>query len=452
MYAKIFNNLVNPFYESVVKRRETYNYLNRLLKSQNFSLAINKKNSLDSLRLLLSHSSQHCPYYRDLFQGVEFLSLSDEALLSTVSKIPFLTKQIINSYRDELVAENYKNSLWSKSTGGSTGVPLHFCYTKDSNDWRVASTWRGYGWAGANLGVKQAYIWGSHLGDIPKIKRMKEALHHSILRQRYYNCFQFDEKAMVRTLEDLNNFRPKVVVGYTNPLYSFASFVKEQQLKINFLPTSVITAAEALHDYQRELIEDVFKCKIFHTYGSREFMLIASECERHEGLHINVENIYLEVVRADGTSADFGEVGEIVITDLHNYGMPFIRYKICDLGVLSEDDCSCGRGLPMLKKVVGRSLDMLKTKNGRLIPGEFFPHLFKDFKNIKQFQVVQNNIDSLDIHLVVDSEEDVHSGLIPVLSKAIGKITGGECVVNYNFADDIPLTQTGKRRVTICNI
>ena len=162
----------------------------------------------------------------------------------------------------------------------------------------------------------------------------------------------------------------------------------------------VICAAEKVLPFQREVMERVFGCPVFNTYGSREFMLIASECEKHEGLHVNVENLIVEIVKEDGTYAREGETGRIIITDLHNYGMPFIRYEIGDLAVFTERRCSCGRGLPIIEDVVGRSLDMIKTPEGKIVPGEFFPHLMKEFKEILKFQVIQETLENLRIRMV----------------------------------------------------
>ena len=452
MYADIFNGFINPLYEKLIKRRQTYSHYDYLMKTQHLSAKEATQQSLSNLRRLLVHAAENSHYYNKKIDKKELSSLQDVELPSFFDGIPFLTKEIINKHRADLVAGNYRQLLWKKSTGGSTGVPLHFYYTKDSNDWRVACTWRGYGWAGAHLGVKQAYIWGTHIGDIPFFKKIKEKMHHQLLRQRYYNCFNFSEIAMTESLNDINRFRPEVIVGYTNPLFAFASFIKENNLTINWPLKSVVTAAEGLYDYQRELIEEVFRAKVFHTYGSREFMLIASECEKHEGLHVNTENIFLEIVRGDGSVASPGEVGEIVVTDLHNYGMPFIRYKIGDMGVMSTSECSCGRGLPMLKRVVGRSLDMLKTRTGKLIPGEFFPHFFKDFVEIRQFQVVQNSLDIVEIKLVVNDHQHLSPEKTKLINKEVAKLVGNEINVRYNYVAEIPLTPTGKRRVTVCNI
>lgn len=448
MYSSLFNKYLNPFYESFIKGRKVYSRVHELNRSQFNTVGINTSNQLMVLKELLMHARINCDYYREI---LEELNIPDSNFtISDFHKIPFLTKDIINENKHKLIANNYAGKLWDKSTGGSTGIPLHFHYTKESNDWRVACSMRGYGWAGCFPGVKQAYIWGSNLGQMSWLRHMKERLHHKVLRQLYFNCFKFTENEKYNVYKRLNLFRPEIIVGYTNPLYDFAVFLKTNNYELQFKPRSIISAAEALHPFQRQTIEEVFGCNVFNTYGSREFMLIASECEHHKGLHVNIENLYVEIIRDDGTIAGDGEKGHIVITDLHNYGMPFIRYKIGDLGIMSGRQCECGRGLPILEKVEGRSLDIIKTPDDRSVPGEFFPHLMKDVNCVKQFQVVQKKIDVLNIYMVLHGEMPVSDR--EFISNEIEKVMGRKIKIIYNFVSEIALTQTGKFRVTISEI
>ena len=178
-------------------------------------------------------------------------------------------------------------------------------------------------------------------------------------------------------------------------------------------------------------------------------MLIASECERHRGMHISAENLYVEVIK-DGREAKPGEVGEVVITDLHNYGMPFIRYKNEDLGRMSVNKCSCGRGLPLLEKIEGRVVDMIKTPNGKILTGLFFPHLMKDFREIEKFQVIQSSLDSLTVKIQSDKDH----GAVPIntIRSIIRQCTGKSMRINIEIVDEIPLSPSGKFRVVISHI
>lgn len=177
-------------------------------------------------------------------------------------------------------------------------------------------------------------------------------------------------------------------------------------------------------------------------------MLIGAECEKHSGLHLSLENLHVEILDDNGLPTPKGQEGNVVVTDLFNYGMPFIRYVNGDRAVAGFEMCSCGRGLPLLKQVVGRQLDTLETPDGRKIPGEFFPHLIKDFPAIRRFQVIQEAIESITLKLVVEG-----GNLTLVdrenLMQQIRKCTGTAVNVRLQFVDEIPLTKAGKLKVVV---
>ncbi|VAX34859.1 FIG00929056: hypothetical protein [hydrothermal vent metagenome] len=449
MYSSIFRHILNPFFEGFIKHRKMLDYRKFLDKSQWWTREELLKVQWTELQKLLEHTYANVPYWQDVFKKS---GLTPEKIknYSDFVKLPITLKDDIRASKERMIAGNYKGKTWTKTTGGSTGVPLELDYTPESYDWRVAVSKRGYSWAGCEDGMKQAYIWGTAIGEMSRLRQLKENIHYAILRQKYFNCFDFTEEKMVSCLEEINCFKPKIIVGYTNPLYNFAQFVGSRT-KVKFQPKGIISAAEKLHEFQREKIKEVFGASVFNTYGSREFMLIASECEQHQGLHINIENLFVEVVDERGTPVKPGEAGDILITDLHNYGMPFIRYKIGDMAIASDRECPCGRGLPLFEDVVGRSLDMIKTPDGRSVPGEFFPHLMKEFKGINRFQVIQNELNRLKIKIIKD-DKLFNDADFKFMKNEIIKVMGEGIEIDFDFVDDIPLTKTGKFRVTISNI
>jgi phenylacetate-CoA ligase len=222
--------------------------------------------------------------------------------------------------------------------------------------------------------------------------------------------------------------------------------LKERKLK-PYSPRSIVVGGEKLHGFQRQVIEEVFQSPIFETYGCREFMLIGAECDRHEGLHLTAENLLVEVLDDDGRPTPAGEEGNVVITDLYNYGMPFIRYANGDRAIAGWGTCSCGRGLPLLKKVTGRSLDILTTPDGHRVPGEFFPHLLKDFPAIERFQVVQEEPELIRLKIVANGnwcaadEADV--------KREVEKVVGNTVRFLIERVDEIPLTRSGKLQVVV---
>jgi phenylacetate-CoA ligase len=191
----------------------------------------------------------------------------------------------------------------------------------------------------------------------------------------------------------------------------------------------------------------VFGAPVFETYGSREFMLMGAECDRHEGLHLTMENLLVEVLDDQWQPAADGEEGNVVVTDLFNYGMPFVRYANGDRAVAGWSACSCGRGLPLLKKVVGRRLDVIHTPDGRRVPGELFPHLMKDFEEVKRFVVIQESADELKLEVVISPAWV--QGHRERIAHLIQQAVGPHMRLLIREVDDIPLTAVGKLRVVI---
>jgi phenylacetate-CoA ligase len=444
MYGQLYRHLLLPLFDGVVKGRRTMAHWRDAEQSQWWSRDQLEAFQFNALRALIQHAAETCPYYADEWKA-KGLDASQLHSLHDFNSWPLITRDVIRRNRLKMRTTAQVKRM-SKATGGSSGEPLQFDLDSGSNDRRTAMTHRGYGWASAAPGSKQLYIWGTPVGKVPAWKRLKMDLHHRFDRHLILSCFEFTPDRMRQHFERMNRYRADVIVAYTNPLYEFARFLKHQSL-VPVKPTSIIVGAEKLHDFQREVIEEVFGAPIFETYGSREFMLIGAECDRHEGLHLSMENLLVEILNDDGSPTPHGQEGNVVVTDLFNYGMPFIRYVNGDRGVAGFEMCSCGRGLPMLKQVVGRQLDTLDTPDGRRIPGEFFPHLIKEFPAVRRFQVVQEKQELITVKLVVDG------GLTLAdrehLLAEIRKCTGTQVDVRLQMVDDIPLTNAGKLKVVV---
>jgi phenylacetate-CoA ligase len=434
-----------PAFESVFKRRQTWRYWKELERTQWLPADELRRLQFESLRRLITHSFTHCPYYRAVWQerGLEpgRLRHPDDFLAW-----PLVNRDIIRAHRLEMRSQLPGVRLIDKATGGSNGTPLQFDIDPQSYEWRNGIWFRGYAWAGAEPGTKQLWLWGVPLGKTPSWKLRRERWYSRLYRRYTLNTFEFSDDRLEEFLAKHNRYRPDVVVAYTNPLFSFAQLLEEKGL-VPYSPRSVGVGAEKLYDFQRKVIERVFRAPVFETYGSREFTLIAAECDRHEGLHLSMENLLVEVLDEEGRPTPAGEEGNLVVTDLHNYGMPFIRYVIGDRAVAGWATCSCGRGLPLLKKVVGRQLDVLRTPDGRQVPGEFFPHLLKEFASVRRFQVVQEEPDRIELRVVLKGEWTEADQRL--LDKEVRHIIGPQMRYDLVPVEDIPLTVQGKLRVVV---
>jgi len=394
------------------------------------------------LRALLIYCYEHVPYYKAQWDrmGIHWQDIRN---LDDYRRLPLLTKSEIRTHYDDLIAGPWRGKVLLKATGGSTGEPLRFAYTRENYERRIAVMMRGYAWARADIGRRTLLLWGGDVGDVSRSKRFKDRLYNLAFHRKILNSFYLTRDSMPDYLSQINRYRPEVIVAFVAPLYELARFIKDKSLP-RWSPETIVTGAELLHPYQRTLIEEVFCCPVHSTYGCREFMLIAAECSRRGGMHINTDHLVVEVLDDRGAPALSGEV---VITDLHNYAMPFIRYVNGDLATLSAEHCPCGRGFPLMQSVNGRKLDTIRTRAGHAVPGAFFPHMFKEVSAVARFQVVQNSLEDLDIIIVKHPE--FNDADLTFIQREVTKILGDGIHIKYRFVDDIPLTRSGKQRVTV---
>jgi phenylacetate-CoA ligase len=443
-YCRFYRNFLFPIFDRIVKRRHTTRYWRLAEESQWWSNAALQSKQLQDLKSIVGYAYEHCDYYRRTWTE-HGLKLEQLQSLEDFYRWPVLTREHVRENRLGLQSSTIKKRL-TKTTGGSTGEPLEFDLDPDSNQRRTAMTFRGYDWAGGGPGNRRLLIWGADLRPAAPWRRWKRALHHWVDNEKVLNCFDFSYETMGRHFQSMQRFRPQVLIAYTNPLYEFARYLREKSL----VPTgirSIIVGAEKLHDFQRTLIQEVFHAPVFETYGSREFMLIAAECEHHMGMHLSTENVLVQVADDDGQPTPDGQEGNVIVTDLFNRAMPFIRYLSGDRAIAGFTQCSCGRGLPLLKQIVGRRLDVIKTPNGRVVPGEFFPHFFKDYKAIRRFQVRQERLHEIEIHLMVDSPlmDQTRWEIQQQLQQALGV----ELKIQLQEVESIPLTKSGKLQVVV---
>ncbi|MFC1809702.1 phenylacetate--CoA ligase family protein [Candidatus Omnitrophota bacterium] len=421
-------------------------YLKDLEESQFYSSA--DISSLQRLRLksILIHAYQNVPYYQQAFDCAGIKVAGIETFPDFLS-IPVLTKKNIQENLNKLVAKDLdKKTLIKDKTGGSTASPINFFYDVDRLDWRKAATTRHDKWAGFDIGIKHAILWGAR-SDFSGLKKLRNKIYKFLTTKQYVlDASSIDNETLKKFTRDLMLYKPKVLLAYARTLSFYARYLEENKITPPS-PNSIITSAELLTDEDRFLIEEVFKTKIYNRYGCREFAVLASECE-YGNMHINDECYYLEFLRSDGTLCKFGEEGEIVITDLFNTSMPMIRYKIGDTGMMVDGECKCGRGLRIMKMISGRVTDFLISSSGKYVSGvAVATYIITNIEGINQVQFIQNDINSVDVLVVGNSLFDETKTLFE-LEVNIKKFLEDTHII-IKIVDAIPLTESGKMQFCI---
>lgn len=449
MYAKLYRNHLFPFYETVLRKRNTLKYLDELEKNQWLSEDELLSIQWRKLKKLLDHSYNNVPYYRKKFDE-SGLKPDDIKSADDYSKLPVLAREDIRNNRNDLIARNHsRQQLLSKTTSGSTGVPLDFAYDRDTYEWHIASASRSDRWAGWDFGERELYIWGRPPYKIALRQVIKTKLHHLFLRRKVINTFTLNANTLKNTVEEINRFNPAVIIGYATAVYNLARFIRASRMEC-VSPRGIICSAEKLYPFQRQAIEQAFAAKVYDRYGCQEVMLIACECDEHNGLHINIDNLFVETVK-NGVNTKCGESGEVVLTDLNNYSMPFLRYRNQDMAILSDRKCPCGRGLPLMEKVDGRTIDAIVTEDGRIISGEVFLYIFDRFEWVRKYQAVQEKIGELVVNIVKVEGADVEKDLM-VARGEMKKVLGDKVKAEICFVDEIPLTKSGKSKIVMSHV
>jgi phenylacetate-CoA ligase len=248
--------------------------------------------------------------------------------------------------------------------------------------------------------------------------------------------------------ERLRKFRPKAIEGYPSTIYILAGYLLSRNQ--TFPLQSVFTSSETLYPQQREAIERAFECKLFDFYGLAERVLFATECDKHTGHHINMDFGILEVLNARGEPAARGEMGRMVGTGLHNYGMPLIRYETSDVTAIKPEPCPCGRGFPLMEDVTTKAEDIVTTRDGRYVSSSILTHPFKPMHNVAESQIIQEDREHIVIKIIKRAEyTDTDSRY---LVEEMKKRVGSDMKIDIEFVDEIPRTKAGKFRWVISKV
>ena len=450
LYRPLLAKVLFPAFEAA-RGRPTVPLLRYLHSTERWSLEALRDLQLGLLRRLVRHAYHHTAYFREVMDS-RSLTPNSFTSLDELQKLPLLERDTVRATMESRLASAGPPHVVKKSTSGTTGEPVVVMYNAESRYWRDATRWRAYGWGGYQIGMRALHYWGMGPQSSSWVTRRKIALDRTLKRDLYVDCIPRSDEALTAAVAAVRKFQPEVMIAYSAGAAALARFVNENRLR-TWQDIPVLLGAERLWPQDRVVIEEAFG-PAFETYGCREVMLMASECEAHDGMHVSMETMIVEVIvrEADGTirAARPGETGEIVSTDLHNLACPMIRYVNGDLGVAHGDEpCACGRGLAKIGPIEGRTTDTLRDGRGNSVGGLVFNILFGVMEHVaKKFQVVQR----LDGSVVMKVVPTVGDQLPEPSSRAIHAfadkyLPGTPFQIEY--VADIPLTGAGKRKVVV---
>lgn len=364
-----------------------------------------------------------------------------------IRKFPILTKKEIRNNCESMISAGFdKSALLHFKTGGSTGKALDFYITEECSELRNACARRHSRWTGWKPGEPIGAAWGNpEMPTTIKGKLFQKFIQPFI----YLDTMAVSESAVLAFARRWKAVKPTLLYGHAHSLFILAQYARQLGCS-DINPRGILSTSMMLLPHERKVIESVFSCKVTDRYGCEEVSLIGCECEKHDGLHMNIEHLVIEFIKDDGTPSKPGEPGNIVVTDLTNFAMPFIRYKVEDVGVPMEKMCSCGRGLPLMGNVAGRVADFLITKNGDRVAGiSLIENTLTRMPGIDQMQLVQNSLDDLVINIVPGSvfTDNVEAALTGYFKKVFPEST-----ITIHKVREILPEPSGKYRFSVCHV
>ncbi|MDD4307405.1 MAG: hypothetical protein PHU53_01180 [Thermoplasmata archaeon] len=372
---------------------------------------------------------RHVPYWHREMKR-RGIGPDDVKCAADLRKLP-ITSKVGMRGKEEFIADNIKwlgPELWH--TGGSTGQMLSY-YTTDLSRHAIDSCRiRGWKWAGCQPRDKIATFTGGGLSS----KNLR------------LDCVGMDEKVMDKHIEMINKSRVDAYRGIPSALMTFARHVERRGLDMK--KKCVLTTSENLLPVHRKFIGDVLG-EVYDGYGANDGGSSAFECEEHKGWHISADKSIFEVLDRNGNPVAPGEEGILTVTCLFNYGMPWIRYMSNDLAVLSDEKCSCGRGLPLMSKLLGRTTDLIRTRNTVINGTELANNVIGHNLPIRAFQFIQTSAQRLEVRIARESDwsEEHRVVILNILQTYDPQIE-----VTFTFPEDIPKTPAGKSQYVISQL
>jgi phenylacetate-CoA ligase len=425
--------------------REFASYCEELLSNEWRTREELEAMQLAKLRKMITHCYEHVPYYQQLFDGIGFKPAHLKTF-ADLKHIPLLTKENLRSHFDKLCALN-RASYEPETcyTGGSTGEPVKFLLDRKAIALEKACMRRHWLRSGYKDGEPYVNLRGLRLAVKPNQYWVIDKGENCL----YLSSYHLTPKTVRAYVEAFNEFGPALLNCYASSGWLLANLIESSDLKVHS-PRSIVCASETLYPHQRERMEAVFKAKVWDWYGLTELVGNASQCERHDGYHISMEQGYFEVLDESGRQVEPGEIGEIVATGLHNFSMPLLRYRTGDLAEFTDEMCPCGRGSRIIKSIQGRALEYIEAPSGARLTATALNVHDNTWENVLQFQYVQKRADMVVLR-VVKAQTYTKADEQRILNR-MGARFGSEIQLEIEYVAEIPKTPRGKSPLIVREI
>lgn len=446
MYTKLVSSFLFPLHEKL-KKHDTVAIKKSLEQSQWLSKDELLARQQQRLQSFIANAVKHVPYYQGVFSS---LGLSPDAIQSVedLQQLPFLDKATIKQ-NFESMKSNCAGPTSPFTTGGSSGTPLTFLLGNERVSHDVAEKWRATRWWDVDIGDTEIVAWGSpiELGAQDKVRLIRDKLFRSTL----VPAFDMDESKLLGFIEQIKNQKPKMLFGYPSVFSLIAKTADEHNIKLDDLGIKVVfVTSERLYPYQRETIESTFGAPVANGYGGRDAGFIAHQCPGGK-MHISAEDIVIEIIDKEGNPVPDGEKGEIVVTHLATSDFPFIRYRTGDVAAIDLQPCSCGRGLPCLMDIEGRTTDFVVAQDGTVMHGLALIYVLRELQGINEFKIIQESKLLTRIQ-IVPTEKELPSALKEEIITGFKKRLGDDVEIELEVVDKIEAEKSGKFRYVISKV
>ena len=395
LHAALVRGFLFPLHEWV-KRHASVALRKRMEESQWWPPQRLREHQLKRLRDLLQHAQAHVPYYRQLFAHAGF-EPGTLAGVDCLRRLPVLTKAHMRAHGDAFRSD-VARPLARSNTGGSSGEPLVFYVGKERVAHDVAAKWRATRWWDVDVGDREIVVWGS-----PIELKAQDYLRHlrdCVMGTTLLPAFDMPAARLDKYVARIRRLRPSMIFGYPSALSMIARHAAARRVALDDLGIRVVfVTSERLYDDQRALIAQAFGCPVANGYGGRDAGFIAHECPAG-GMHITAEDVIVEILDDRNLPLAPGQAGQIVVTHLATRDFPFIRYATGDIGAIGKEPCPCGRTLPLLKRIEGRSTDFLHAQDGTVMHGLALIYILRDLPQVRAFKIVQESIEQTRVLVV----------------------------------------------------